>query len=214
MRPLTDSIPKPLIPVCGIPVLDHIAAALPDAIDELVLVVGYRKEQIINHCGKEYAGRKVTYVEQPVFDAGTGDALMRARDAVQERFLFMYADDIHGKDALERVVGEEHAMLAMRSDMPQHFGVVVQREDGTLREIIEKPKNPPTNLINIGGFVVTPDIFSYAVPMSEDHGELLVTDMLTAYAQDHPVKIIEQDFWLPVGRIEDIERAAQTLGCR
>lgn len=210
MRPLTDKTAKPLIKVCGKPILDHIVEALPSEIDELVLVVGYLDEQIRKYCGKEYLGRPVTYVNQEDYCGGTGDALMCAKDVVRGKFLFMYSDDIHGKNALKEVIKKDHAMLAMASDTPELFGVLAVNEDGTLKEIIEKPENPSSNLVNIGGFVVDDSIFSYEVPVSH-LGELLVTDILTAYAKDNPVTIIKQDLWLPIGSPEHITEAERIL---
>lgn len=211
MRPLTETTPKPLLKVCGKTILDHVVEALPSEITDLVLVVGYRQEQIREHCGEEFHGRSVTYVEQTDFAGGTGDALFAAKDVLRDKFLFMYADDIHGREALQKVVQYDHAMLGMYSEMPERFGVLVQNDDGTLKEILEKPKEAPSNLVNIGGFVVTTDIFNYEVAVSAEHDELLVTDMLTAYAQDFPVEIIEQDMWLPIGYPEHIAEAEAIL---
>ena len=75
MRPLTEHTPKPLIKVCGKPILQHIVEALPAEIDELILVVGYLEEQIRTFCGAEFCGRKVKYVTQGNSAGGTGDAL-------------------------------------------------------------------------------------------------------------------------------------------
>ena len=210
MRPLTDSIPKPLIAVCGKPILQHIVEALPEVITELVLVVGYKKEQIEAFCGVNFLGKKVTYVTQENFAGGTGDALFCARQVLTERFLFMYGDDIHGKEALFQAVTHEHAILGAYSNTPERFGVLVQNSDGTLKAIIEKPEEPPSNLINIGGFVLTPAIFEYVVPLSNS-GELYATDMLTLYAQDHAVQILQQDLWIPIGYPEHIAVAEQVL---
>lgn len=210
MRPLTDTVPKPMIEVCGKPILQHIVEALPPEIDELVLVVGYLKEQIEDFCGSEFLGKKVQYVTQENFAGGTGDALMCAKDILKGKFLFMYADDIHGSTALAKVVKEDHAMLGMYSKTPERFGVIEQHENGTLKQIVEKPEHPTSNIVNIGGFVVTPAIFSYTVPVSAS-GELYVTDMINAYAQDNPVKIIEQDMWLPIGYPEHITEAEAVL---
>ena len=210
LSPYTDKIPKPLIMVCGKAVLDYIVEALPPEIDELVLVVGYKSEQLRGYCGNNFHGRKVVYVEQTDFTGGTGDALLCAKDVVSGKFLFMYADDIHGPEALQRVVTEKHAMLGMHSDTPERFGVLVQNEDNSLKEIIEKPEKPLSNLVNIGGFVVDDSILDYR-PEISSLGEILVTDMLTKYAQTHPVKIIEQDVWIPVGYPEDIKKAEDIL---
>jgi bifunctional UDP-N-acetylglucosamine pyrophosphorylase/glucosamine-1-phosphate N-acetyltransferase len=210
MRPLTDTIPKPLIPVCGKSILEHIVDALPSEIDELVLVVGYMKEQIEDCCGHEYKGRKVTYVVQDDFAGGTGAALMLTKDVVKGKFLFMYGDDIHGSKVLAEAIEQDHAILACVSDTPKRFGVLVQNEDGTLRAIIEKPQNPPSNLINIGGFVLTPAIFNYDVPLSAS-GELYATDILTEYAKEFPIQILKQDLWIPIGYPEHIAVAEKML---
>lgn len=210
LRPLTETTPKPLVRVAGEPILTHIVRALPAAIDEIVLVVGYRQEQIRAFCGEEFLGRRVRYAEQANFAGGTGEALGCARDLLTDRFLFMYADDIHGADALSRVVACEHGMLAAHSDTPERFGVLRQNANGTLAGIDEKPAQPASNLINIGGFVVNPTIFDYQVGRTPG-GELLVTDLLTAYAAEHPVKIIEQSLWLPIGYPDDILCAEAVL---
>ncbi|MFT5849705.1 MAG: NDP-sugar pyrophosphorylase family protein [Patiriisocius sp.] len=211
MQPLTLATPKPLIEVCGKPLLAHVVEALPVEIDELVLVVGYLKEQIQDLCGSEYLGKKVTYVEQTDFSGGTGDALMCAKDVVYGKFLFMYADDIHGADALQTAVAHEYAILGTHSDHPEDFGVLMQNPDGTLQGIIEKPTDPQSSLVNIGGFVLDEKIFQYSVAVSAEHGEVLVTDMFTQFAQDYAVQIVEQETWIPVGKPEDIEKAEKTL---
>lgn len=210
MGSLTETLPKPLIKICGKPILDHIVSALPEVIDELIVVVGYRQEQIREYCSGEFIQRKVTYVEQKNFAGGTGDALMCAKDAVKGKFLILNGDDIYGAPALEKIVLKEHALFGVQSDTPELFGVLVLNEDGTLKEIIEKPKNPNSNLVNIGGYVVNDSIFKYKIPIS-DSGELYATDFITAYAQDNQVEIVEQDTWLPIGYPEHIEAAEQIL---
>jgi bifunctional UDP-N-acetylglucosamine pyrophosphorylase/glucosamine-1-phosphate N-acetyltransferase len=210
MRPLTDQKPKPLIEVAGKPILEHIVSALPAVIDELILIIGYKGEMIREYCKEEYLGKRVVYCEQENHAGGTGAALLCAKASLNGRFLFMYGDDIHGREALEQAVLEEHAMLSAHSDHPERYGVVVTNGDGTLKEIIEKPENPPSNLINIGGFVIDTNIFNYECEISK-LGELLVTDMLTCYAEENPVKVIVQDLWIPIGYPEDIEKAEVIL---
>ena len=64
LRPLTEKCPKPLVEVGGKTLLDHIVGALPSAVDELIIVTGYKGEMIREYCGKEFYGRKVTYIHQ------------------------------------------------------------------------------------------------------------------------------------------------------
>ena len=211
MLPLTEHIPKPLIKICGTPLIEHVVAVLPEEVTELILVVGYLGEQIKEHCGSEYLGRKVTYVEQEDYCGGTGDALISAKAELSGRFPFMYADDIHGAAALKEAVRHPQAILAAYSDEPQNFGVLVEDDKGGLIEIVEKPEKPPTNKVNIGGLVLDKSIFDYKVDVSHEHGELFVTDMVTAYAKENFVQIVMQDMWIPVGRPEDIAKAEQIL---
>lgn len=210
MRPLTLTMPKPMVPVCGVPLIEHIVRPLPPIIDELIIVTGYKGEIIREYCGTEFLGRKVTYVEQPNPKAGTADALMYARDTAKGKFLVLYADDIHGADALEEVVKKEAGMLAARSTTPEKFGVLVLHEDGTLKEIVEKPLVPPSNYVNIGGFVVTEDIFAIHTALSAS-GEYYLTDTVTEYAKTRPVSVVEQTLWIPVGCPEDIPKAEQSV---
>lgn len=210
MRPLTEHIPKPLIKVCGKPILQHIVEALPVEIDEIILVVGYLEEQIRDFCGSQFCGRKVQYVTQDNPAGGTGDALLCARSLLRDRFLFMYADDIHGALALKKVVSYPYAMLATRSATPEQFGVLEINTDGTLAAIHEKPETPPSDLINIGGIVLDQKIFDYPTKLSSS-GELYVTDMVTAFAQDNPVMVVEQTLWLPLGKPSDVALAEAVL---
>ena len=211
MRPLTENCPKPLIHVCGKPILEHIVEALPSEINELVLIVGYLKEQIQQVCGREYLGKKVTYCKQENFAGGTGDALLAARDVLKGKFMFLNGDDVQGKDTLKKAITLDHVILGFHSDTPERYGVLIPNDDGTLKGIIEKPKNPTSSLINTGGYILNDSIFTYHVPLSVS-GELYMTDMVTEYAKDNPVQILVQDVWISIGYPEDIEKA-ETLIC-
>ena len=214
MRPLTDTVPKPLIKVCGKSILDHIVEALPTEVDEIILVTNYLEDQIKEYCGDEFHGRIVRYVTQENAAGGTGAALMCAKELVTGKFLFMYADDIQGATALAVVVEEDNAMLAMSTDSPEDFGILSLNDDRTLRGIVEKPKSgtEPSNLANIGGWVISPEIFDFAPEMNAELGEVLATDMITAYAAKYPIKVIEQDVWIPIGNPDQLT-AAESILC-
>jgi len=210
MMPLTAHTPKPLLKVCGKPILQHIAEALPEEIDEIILVVSYLQQQIRDYCGDNFCGRNVQYVFQENPAGGTGDALRCAQTLLHDRFLLLNGDDIYGKEAIERAIGFEFAILAAVSETPERFGVLVPNADGTLSEIIEKPENPLSNFVNINGLVIGSSIFDYDVSISLT-GELYVTDMVNAFAKDYPMMIVEQTRWLPVGYPEHIKEAEAVL---
>ncbi len=212
LRPLTETTPKPLVQVAGKALLDHVAEALPSAVDEIILVVGYLGDQIKAHCGTEYYGRKVTYVVQEE-QKGTGHALWLCKDLLKGRFLYMFADDIHGKADIARACSYTRSMLTLTTDTPERFGIVVRHPDGTLAEFVEKPENPPSNLASTGVFVLDTDIFTFALT-TETKGEFYHTDVIKEYAKQYPIAVVEQSVWIPIGYPEDITRAEQILTAR
>lgn len=212
LRPLTENCPKPLIHVSGKPLLDHIIESLPSAIDEIIIVVGYLGEMIKAYYGSEYRGKKVSYVTQEVQD-GTARALWLCKDMLKGRFLFMFADDLHGKEDIARVTSYSRGMLAKTSETPERFGVVVRNPDGTLSEIVEKPTHPPSNLVSTGVMVLDTNIFTYE-PQNAVNGEYYLTEVLERYAKEYPVAVVEEDFWIPIGYPSDITRAETILSMR
>lgn len=209
MRPLTLEKPKPLIEVAGKPILEHIMDALPPEINEIILVTGYKGHMIKERYGDSYKGTPLRYVHQWM-PAGTAHALSIARPFLDGRFLFLFGDDIHGAEALAELVKHPLGMLAAFHPEPQKFGVIERNPDGTLKEIVEKPANPTSNLINPGGIVLDERIFDYPAPRHES-GEYYVTDPISMFAKDFPVMVVEQPLWIPVGYPADIERAEKIL---
>ena len=209
LKPLTDNLPKPLVLVAGKTLIDHIVSSLPSAVDELIIVTGYLEEQIKAHCGLEFYGRKVTYVTQ-VEQKGTGDALWLCKDLLHGRFLFMFADDLHGPQDIARATSYTRSMLTLTTDNPERFGIVVRHPDGTLAEMIEKPEHPPSNLASTGVMVLDTNIFKFALT-KETNGEFYLTDVIAEYAKDYPIAVVEQNLWIPIGYPEDIAKAESVL---
>jgi UDP-N-acetylglucosamine diphosphorylase / glucose-1-phosphate thymidylyltransferase / UDP-N-acetylgalactosamine diphosphorylase / glucosamine-1-phosphate N-acetyltransferase / galactosamine-1-phosphate N-acetyltransferase len=209
LRPLTDNCPKPLVTVAGKTLLDHIAGSLPSAVDELIIVTGYLEEQIKAHCGEVFHGRPVRYVTQAE-QKGTAHALWLCKDLLKGRFLFMFADDLHGPQDIARATSYTRSMLTLTTDNPERFGIVVRHPDGTLAEMIEKPEHPPSNLASTGVMVLDTHIFEYELKI-EKNGEYVLTDVLAEYARDYPIAVVEQQLWIPIGYPEDIEKAEAIL---
>jgi len=210
LRPLTDTLPKPLVKVAGKPLLDHIVGALPSSVDELIIVTGYLEEKIHQYCGAEFHGRKVTYVHQAE-QKGTAHALWLCKDLLRGRFLFMFADDLHGPNDIARATSYTRSMLTLTTATPEKFGIVVRHPDGTLAEMIEKPEHAPSNLASTGVMVLDENIFKYDPYAVETKGEYYLTDVLRKYAQDYPIAVVEQSLWIPIGYPEDIKKAEKIL---
>jgi NDP-sugar pyrophosphorylase family protein len=171
-------------------------------------VIGYKGEQIESYIGDRFNAIPVHYVWQRE-NKGTADALLRAKELLDGKFLVLLGDDILDANDLVTLANFDHAVLAYPHAEPERFGVIVLREDGTLDTIIEKPEHPPTNLVSTGAMALTPKIFEYT-PTGEG-GELYLPTMLTQLANDMPVQVVKATFWQPVGRPEDILVAEEVL---
>jgi bifunctional UDP-N-acetylglucosamine pyrophosphorylase/glucosamine-1-phosphate N-acetyltransferase len=202
MLPFTHTTPKPLIRVAGEPILTHIMRELPETIDEIILVVGYLGEKIIEYYGDVFEGKQLTYVWQK-HATGTADALNLTRPYIHGTFLLLLGDDLVGRESLQFAIQHTLAVLAYEHNEPQHFGVIIPDEDDNLVEIIEKPENPPSNLINTGSMVLDERIFEIIQPTPSDH-ENWLTWYITDLAKERPIKIIRQQYWYPIGKPEDI----------
>lgn len=209
MRPLTHAVPKPLLPVAGKPIIEHVLDALPEEIRELIIVIGYKGDLIRGHLGEEYAGRRVQYVYQET-QSGTAHALALARPFLTGRFMILLGDDIHGADALAEAAEHPLAVLAASSDEPQNFGVVERATNGSLLSIEEKPLRPKSNLVSTGAMVLDERIFDYD-PVEHENGEYYIPDQLAGLARDVPIKVVTQRTWIPLAYPDDILRAEAIL---
>src|SRR4030067_793517 len=80
--PLTLTRPKPLLPVMNVPLIKHSLDQLAGLFDEAILIVGYRREMILDVLGDRYNGMAVKYVEQKK-QLGTGHAILQAKPLVK-----------------------------------------------------------------------------------------------------------------------------------
>jgi len=213
MRPLTDNRPKPMLPVAGRPILAHVLDAASDYVDGYVLVVGYGAEMVESYFGREFAGLPIDYVSQER-QLGTAHAVACAREHVDERFLALNGDMVFDADLVAGLASaEETAIAVMPVENPSAFGVV-DVGDGAVRSIVEKPADPPSNLVNLGLYAFEPAVFEHIDGLERsERGEYEITDALTSLVDDgERVAAVEHTgTWLDVGRPWELLNATEQL---
>jgi len=202
MRPLTASTPKPMLPVADRPLVAHTADAVVDGgVDELVLVVGYEAEDVRSYFGSEYRGVPVEYAVQDE-QLGTAHAVACARDHIDGPFAVLNGDDLYDQGSVAELLAagrDGPAICTYRADHPENYGVV-QVEDGAVTDIVEKPTNPSTNLVNVGAYVFPAEAREWLdVPKSE-RGEHEITDVLARVIDERRVEPVTVERWLGCGR--------------
>ena len=213
MRPLTNDTPKPMLKILGRAILEHILSDLPAEIGEVVLVVGYLRESIINHLGNKFGNLKITYIEQDK-KMGTYKALELCKHLLKddEKFLMLYADDLHGAEGLKECVDcGQCAMLVYEVEDPRRFGVVEIDTEGMIVGVEEKPENPKTNIVSTGVMVLDNNVFNFP-PKQHKNGEYYLADSIGQMVKEgYKFKAITSSSWIPVGFPEDIEKAEKIL---
>ena len=206
--PLTSTRPKPLIPIWDRPLLEHQLAQLSGIVDEALLVVGYRKEQIEAHFGDEHAGIRLRYVEQKT-QRGTADAVAAARPLVNERVLILNGDDFYHHDDLKDLADGGRGLLVTQAPDP-HNRAVVRIDNDVIADIIEKPEKPedapPGSWCSVGGYSVEASDLELLedLPLSP-RGELELPDFilrLVATSSVRPQRIGQ--WWLPLTYAWDV----------
>ncbi|MBI4992278.1 MAG: nucleotidyltransferase family protein [Candidatus Harrisonbacteria bacterium] len=210
LRPLTSSIPKPLLKVKGKPILEHTFRNLPDFINEIILIIGYRGNQIKKYFGSEFGGKKIIYIKQPE-PLGTFHALSCAKRYLNgEPFLVLVGDDFYKKEDLEKLAGYPVSALAKETDIPERFGICKTGASGYLEDIVEKPDYPCGNLASTGAFVLTPHIFAEQIIYGPNQEQLLAP-MVGSLAKKMRIKIVNASFWFPIGYPEDLIKAGDLV---
>ena len=208
LRPLTDNRPKPMIPIAGKPILQHIIEKVENLVDNIYLIVKYKKEVIIDYF-KDYP--KVKFLEQGEID-GTGEAVLTARDYVDDEFLVINGDIIF-EDNLDEFLKYKYAIAVKEVSNPKNFGVVVLDEDNNITELQEKPEHPKSNLINAGIYKFDRKIFELIEKTAiSERGERELTDAIKLLIKEEKVKAIKLNgYWNDVGRPWDVLEANKYL---
>jgi len=190
MRELTDDLPKPMIPVRGKPILQHIVEGMRSAgITEVLLVVGYREDVVRDFFGTgEKFGVAVSYERQVVQD-GTGRVVELGKFFTgEDSFLLSYGDillDPRNYGVLASPGDEEAIVSVKHSEDVSKGGAVFVDEAFNLVDLREKPRpgEPTSPWYNAGVYMFRPGIYEFTARLEKSpRGEYELTDAIRAQA--------------------------------
>ncbi len=209
LRPITNNIPKIMVPVKGEPLLCHVLRGLKPHVESVTLVVGYMKDKIIDYFGAEFEGLKLSYVTQTEYK-GTAHALLCAETDIKNPFLLVYGDLFFNPDIYHQVLSQstDGVIVGKTVPNPSDYGVL-EVKDGLLAGILEKVPNPPGNLINAGIYLLPPEIFEACrqIPLSS-RGEYELTDAITLLVKRGlKFSVVPINDWVDVGSLERLKQA-------
>jgi glucose-1-phosphate thymidylyltransferase len=220
LRPITYTGAKQLVPVANKPILFYTIEAVKAAgISDIGIVVGDTHEEVETAVGSgKRWGVKVTYIHQEA-PLGLAHAVKISQDFIKDDAFVMYLGDNLIKDGITSFVDDYRAsdanaqILLAHVPNPQSFGVA-ELEGGHVVRLIEKPKQPPTDLALVGVYMFDPTIFEAvnAIKLSA-RGELEITDAIQ-YLVDHGYKVnshVISGWWKDTGKLEDMLEANRII---
>ncbi len=214
LRPLTVSRPKPMAPIVGRPVMEHILYLLKShGITDVVVTVQYMASAIEDYFGDGSSlGMKIAYSREET-PLGTAGSVKNAEELLQEPFLVISGDALTDFD-LSAIITSHQRKRAMATltlahvANPLEYGVITTNDSGHIEKFLEKPSwgEVFSDTINTGIYVLDPKVFSYFEKDKPfDFSQELFPMML---AKGDPIYgYIADGYWCDVGNLAEYMRA-------
>ena len=208
LRPLTYSIPKPMLPVGHVPIIERLVANLVrGGVDDVTLALGFKPEPVIEGFPDgTCAGARLHYAVEPEPLDTAGAIRFAAADAgIDDTFVVANGDvltDLHIADlvAFHRSRRAEATLHLIAVDDPSAFGVVALDGDGRVERFVEKPApgTAPTNLINAGTYVLEPSVLDRIAPETKVSIERVTFPAVVADGGVYAMST--DDYWIDTGK--------------
>lgn len=209
LRPLTDTVPKPLLEIAGMPVLTYLLRLLSkNGISEAVIAAGYCSERLIKYYGKEAEGVRLSWhVEEA--PRGTAGCVRDIAEGTEEDLLVISGDamcefDLAGAVRYHHIKKAKATLVLSRADDPGEFGVVCCENggEGRITGFIEKPhiSQCVSDMVNSGVYVLNPSVLK-RVPADTpyDFGHELFPALLRDNEEIYG--LYDGGFWCDIGDV-------------
>jgi len=220
LRPITYSQQKQLIPVANKPILFYAIEDIINAgIKDIGIVVGPNKKQVIDTVKGVNFPVRITFIYQKE-PLGLAHTILISEDFLKDTPFVMYLGDNLLKGGIKKFLDKfttsdaDASILLTPVDNPSQFGVAELSEDGSVKRLVEKPKNPPSNLALCGIYFFKPPILKAVKNIKPSfRGELEITDAIQ-YLIENGFKVHSETvtgWWKDTGKPEDIIEANQLI---
>ncbi len=212
LRPLSITIPKPMVPIVNVPMMEHSVNLLKEfGIKKIVAVLYFQPEVIMNYFkdGSDF-GVEMKYVVATA-DYGTAGAVRNAYEYLNDRFLVISGDvltDFNIKDALEFHLSRKSlaTILLTRVSKPLQYGIVITDDEGRIVRFLEKPTWAEvfSDTINTGIYILEPEVMNL-IPyheefdFSKDLFPLMLKNKMPLYGY------VAEGYWRDIGNLEEYQ---------
>ncbi len=209
LRPLTYILPKPLNPVCNVPVMQYIILKLKEVgVEEIYINLHHKGEYIERYFGDGSQLKvRLRYLKEDEL-SGTAGALKKLSWFFEDGpFIVIGGDDLIEFD-LQKLVEFHISKNAIATiglykvDDPRHYGIVITDEEGKILEFQEKPlpQEAKSDLANTGVYVFSPEIFRYIPEIPYDFGKQVFPKLVKAGEPFYGMQL--DGFWVDIGNLK------------
>lgn len=213
LRPLTDTIPKCLVPIHGKPLLGYWFDLLfPAGIDHALVNTHYLPDPVRRFvAGSPWRSRIELVHETDLL--GTGGTILANRAYFEDGpFMVVHADNLTRFDAgafldrhANRPAGCEITMMTFATDAPQSCGIVAEDDRGIITGFFEKVANPPGNHANAAVYIFEPSVIDYLAALGKPVIDLS-TEVIPAYV-GRMCGYLNDDYHRDIGTPESLAKA-------
>lgn len=218
LRPLTTSIPKPMVPLINVPMMEHIVNLLKNHnITDIVSLLYYQPDVIKNHFGNgNDFGITMNYM-QAAADYGTAGSVRNAAELLTDRFIVISGDVLTDFDitaALDFHIqkGAKATILLTRVPNPLQFGIVMADSEGRITRFLEKPSwgEVFSDTINTGIYIIDADVldlipYQRDFDFSKDLFPLMLSKNMPLYGY------ISTGYWRDIGNLNEYQIASMDV---
>lgn len=210
LRPLTCSLPKPMVPIVNKPIIGHIVDLLKSHdIKDIIVTLHYLPTVIENYLkdGAE-EGVNISYSIEEGAPLGTAGCVKNIESQLDSTFIVISGDSLTDFDLTKAIEfhkqkGSMATIVLTRVSNPLDFGVVITDENGKIERFLEKPTSSEvfSDTVNTGLYILEPEIFKYLDPDCErDFSKDLFPALLKN--NDPMYGYIAEGYWCDVGNLE------------
>lgn len=212
LRPLTMTIPKPMVPIVNTPIMEHVINLLKSFnIREIVTLLYFQPEVIIDYFkdGSSF-GVNIKYVLATA-DYGTAGAVKNAYQHLNERFIVISGDvltDFDLQEAIDFHISKNSlaTILLTRVKTPLQYGIVITDKDGKIVRFLEKPSwgEVFSDTINTGIYILEPEVldlipYQAEFDFSKDLFPLMLRNKLPLYG------FVAKGYWKDIGNLDEYQ---------
>ncbi|MBX3117846.1 MAG: NTP transferase domain-containing protein [Fimbriimonadaceae bacterium] len=219
LRPMTINRPKPLVPVCNRPIMEHICHLLKQhGINEIVATLHYMADEIQNYFGdgSEF-GLNMTYSIEDT-PLGTAGSVKKAENQLRDGTFVIISGDALTDCNLTKAIqyhkdkGSAATLVLSRVANPLEFGVVITDEEGRVERFLEKPSWSEvfSDTVNTGIYILEPEVFDRMEPgIQYDWSQDIFPAMLREGAPIYGY--VMERYWTDVGSLTQYREAQEHL---